>query len=428
LQRAEWGHFYLSAPSSANHQAGENANVRRQFAETGKLSGDIDEQFRPVEDRTPVCAFSYAFEPLDPSSSASSVRVAVFSAALLQDPMVQFASARGLTQMRPLWKSYFSNASELLRYHLADYATAFSLAANYSAQLAQDTLASADAHQGYVDIVALSARQVFGATQFGSTPDDPLLFLKEISSNGNMQTVDVIFPPFPFFLYTNPHRLAYLLQPLLEYQLSGQYPNNYSIHDLGSHFPNATGHADGADEYMPVEECGNMLIMALALAHALKSPAQQAPFAATGAEPPLKLPSQPNSAVASTGGEKGSGISLIVDEFGMNGGSETSPALEARTWLARHYKLWRQWTGYLVRESLVPANQVSTDDFAGWLANQTNLALKGIIGIRAMSEIATMVGPNGQGAEYRRTAEEYVDKWVGYGISSDGTHAKLAYT
>ncbi len=94
--------------------------------------------------------------------------------------------------------------------------------------------------------------------------------MKEISSDGNFQTVDVIFPAFPFFLYTNPKWLSYLLEPLLEHQLSGQYPNDYSMHDLGSHFPNATGHRDGNDEYMPVEECGNMLIMGLALANALK--------------------------------------------------------------------------------------------------------------------------------------------------------------
>ena len=74
----------------------------------------------------------------------------------------------------------------------------------------------------------------------------------------------------PFGVDTNPKWLAHLLEPLLEHQLSGQYPNDYSMHDLGAHFPNATGHPDGKDEYMPVEECGNMLIMALALANALK--------------------------------------------------------------------------------------------------------------------------------------------------------------
>jgi hypothetical protein len=35
---------------------------------------------------------------------------------------------------------------------------------------------------------------------------------------------------------------------------------------------------------------------------------------------------------------------------------------------------------------------VSTDDFAGWLALQTNLALKGIVGINAMSKLSELVG------------------------------------
>jgi hypothetical protein len=114
-----------------------------------------------------------------------------------------------------------------------------------------------------------------GATSFSGTQENPLLFLKEISSNGNSQTVDVIFPAFPFFLYTQPRWLAYLLEPLLEHMLSGQYPNDYSMHDLGTHFPNLTGHADGRDEYMPVEECGDMLIMGLALVNSLTYGSEQ---------------------------------------------------------------------------------------------------------------------------------------------------------
>src|SRR5262249_21144413 len=51
---------------------------------------------------------------------------------------------------------------------------------------------------------------------------------------------------------------------------SGQYPRKSAMHDLGAHFPNATGHPYGKDEYMPVEECGNILIMGLALANSMK--------------------------------------------------------------------------------------------------------------------------------------------------------------
>lgn len=44
---------------------------------------------------------------------------------------------------------------------------------------------------------------------------------------------------------------------------------------------------------------------------------------------------------------------------------------------------------------------VSTDDFAGWLALQTNLALKGIIGINAMSKLAELTGHNSDAAYYK---------------------------
>lgn len=43
---------------------------------------------------------------------------------------------------------------------------------------------------------------------------------------------------------------------------------------------------------------------------------------------------------------------------------------------------------------------VCTDDFAGWLPLQTNLALKGIIGIKAMSELATLLGEHEDAKQY----------------------------
>lgn len=44
---------------------------------------------------------------------------------------------------------------------------------------------------------------------------------------------------------------------------------------------------------------------------------------------------------------------------------------------------------------------VSTDDFAGWLALQTNLALKGIVGINAMSKIAEVAGHDADAAYFK---------------------------
>ncbi|RYP62957.1 hypothetical protein DL770_009498 [Monosporascus sp. CRB-9-2] len=414
---AEWGTIHVSAPAGVEHQSGEAHHVRRQFAQDGSLKNRVDEAFRGIFEEEPIFAFSKRFKLSKKSNSTSVGKDSVrFTFALTQDPVAQFAAARGLTQMRPLWASYFHSAEKLLQYHFDDYETAAFLAHNYSEQLAKDAYASGS--RDYQDIVALSARQVLGATQFSGTPDSPLIFLKEISSDGNFQTVDVIFPAFPFFLYTNPLWLKYLLEPLLEHQRSGQYPNDYSMHDLGAHFPNATGHADGRDEYMPLEECGNMLIMALALANAFKDNARPM-FSQIAPEEAIALAAgpvrRPNSVDAY-------GMDRSFEEIGMTGKKA------AVQWLVRSYKLWKQWTRYLVEEALAPANQLCTDDFAGPLPNQTNLALKGIVGIKAMSELAALVGNKEEAKYYGFVAEEYIEKWQDYGLSSDKSHAKLSYT
>ena len=336
----------------------------------------------------PVFAFSktFTFENASHHSSTSKGSV-LFTIAHVQDPITQFASARGLTLMRPLWKSWFLTDSLMIRYHYDDFKRARRLARQYSDQLAVDAYKSGST--SYVDIVALSARQVIGGTSFAGTPDNPLLFLKEISSDGNCQTVDVIFPAAPFFLYTNPRWLAYLLEPLLEHQLSGQYPNKYSMHDLGSDWPNITGHPDGNDEYMPVEECGNMLVMGLALVNSLKYASGDSLWTAPS--------SSVNSVFPLTKLESDAEIDHLDDSWG--GG--TKGEKQARKWLTRSYSLWKQWTGYLVEFSLEPHNQLSTDDFAGWLALQTNLALKGIVGIKAMSVMAEVVGESADAKHYR---------------------------
>jgi hypothetical protein len=37
-------------------------------------------------------------------------------------------------------------------------------------------------------------------------------------------------------------------------------------------------------------------------------------------------------------------------------------------YLAQHYDILDAWTQYLIAEALIPADQISTDDFAGSLA------------------------------------------------------------
>ncbi|KAE9390838.1 hypothetical protein BT96DRAFT_945838 [Gymnopus androsaceus JB14] len=127
-------------------------------------------------------------------------------------------------------------------------------------------------------------------------------------------------PAWPAFLFTNPVFGKYLLEGLFRYQATGLYPNKWLVHDLGASYPLALGHNNGLDKAMPVKECGNML---MSLSYAQK----------TG-------------------------------NFSQ---------------ITQYTALLDQWTQYLINDSLIPNDQISTDNFAGALANQTNLAIKGIV-------------------------------------------------
>ena len=381
-------------PQDVHHEAGTSAKLRQEFSRTGTLRDTVDDRYRGIMDEEPVFAFAKSFKLNSSSSSMRMTDSVRFTIAHIQDPVIQFAAARGLTLMKPLWASWFSSALDLLDFHYYDFETTDRLASNYSTQLAKDAYESGA--DDYVDIVALSARQAIGATVFSGTPDDPILFLKEISSDGNLQTIDVIYPAFPFFLYTNPRWLVYLLEPLLEHTLSGQYPNKYAMHDLGSNFPNATGHPDGHDEYMPVEECGNILIMGLALINSLKYDTKESAGSIWSSLGSSAFSNDPES----------SPFALLVDNeevFGLDDswGGSTKGIKQAQKWVKRSYRLWKQWTEYLIEFTLEPHNQLSTDDFAGWLALQTNLALKGIIGINAMSGISEIIGETEDAKYYK---------------------------
>lgn len=303
--QAEWGNWYWATHGGGQvtYQSGADVDVRGQFMSNGKLANSKDNNFRAISLNWPVFGFAINFGSVN-SSPAS----ALFTIGLYQEQAIQYDSPNGLGPVPSLWTSYFQNELDAVDFFYHDYATSNSLSSDLDLNIAQD--ASAAAGDDYMTFATLAVRQAFGANQLCGTSDSPYIFQKEISSSGNVNTVDVMFPAHTIFLYTNPQILKLMLRPLFELQESGKYPNTYAMHDIGSRYPNATGYPDGNDEKMPLEECGNMVIMALAYAQKSKD----------------------------------------------------------TQFLKAHYNKLMQWTSYLVDDALYPANQISTDDFAGSLA------------------------------------------------------------
>ena len=61
--------------------------------------------------------------------------------------------------------------------------------------------------------------------------------------------------------------------------------------------------------------------------------------------------------------------------------------------------------------------------------NQTNLALKGIIGIEAMSVISDLTGRRHDSSNQTSIAHDYIDRWQALGVAQDANppHTTLSY-
>ncbi len=368
-----WGTVLWSTQTTSGltTQSGSDSSVRTQFVGNGVLTNANDtNQPRAVNDAYPVFAFSNAFGTVGTTATSP------FTILLghVRDPAISYLG----NPVRSLWTQYFPAYESMLAFAYNDSVAAVNRANKTDAAIAK--AATAVGGPDYVGLVSSTLRQAFAGTELINTTADPYLAVEEISSDDNFQTVDIMYPAMPAFLFMNPELVRYMIAPVIAYAESGHWPQPFSPHDLGSTYPNATGHNDGGGENMPVEETANMLIMADAYMQHVST-------------------------------------------------------AEAATYANAHYTLFRQWANYLLTvpagvtysNAVDPQFQNQTDDFTGPIAHSVNLSLKGILAVGAMGQISQFAGNKSDSSYYRNQAETGISTWAQLSQNSNHTHLLLQY-
>ncbi len=375
-----WGVATLAAQNAPNvtFQIAADTVARSAAASQGRLDNTIDTDMpRAINDRYPVLAFNSDLGTVgaQPSSPFSLV------VGQIRDPAVNYLGQ----PLLPLWRTYWPRWQSMVSFALDDAVSARTRADALDAKIKSDAVSAGGTD--YYALCALALRQAFGGTELVQSPSGtPWLYLKEISSDGNVSTVDVVYPGCPALLYMNPRLMKPLLDPIItncETPVNrGGWPKKFAIHDIGSHYPDATGHPDGNEEDMPVEESANMLIMTAA-------------------------------------------YMLRVSQS------------EASAYATQHYAILKQWATYLTSDNgagqghsnaLDPLFQNQTDDFSGFIGHSVNLALKGILGVGAMSVIAGFAGQTTDQQTYSGLAKSYIQQWADMGQDPSQAHLMLQYT
>ena len=241
--------------------------------------------------------------------------------------------------------------------------------------------------EDYAQICSAAWRHTFAAHKLIATPEGEMVLLsKENDSNGCIGTVDVSYPSIPLFLKYCPELVNALCRPVLYFASLPVWEFDFAPHDVGR-YPYATGqvyaaahtpngltpppyymYPAGTGVYsmrsqMPVEECGNMLIMlAAAIAYGAKDD--------------------------------------LLKKY--------TPALE-------------KWVKYLDQYGEDPGEQLCTDDFAGHLAHNVNLSAKAVVGVACYARLMAWLGRDEDVGRWQARAHELAQGWLHRVQRAEGT-------
>lgn len=330
--RIDWGYFYLMADS-------EKAETC-VFEEWGKTMVNVSSEMTENE----KVLFLFAYDDIE---------------------SIEYFGQH----LRSWWNKDGQTILEAVSEAAAEYDEVMIRCNAFSQKLYED--AEKAGGEKYAELLSLAYRQVIAGHKLVLAENGEILYIsKECFSNGCAATVDVSYPSIPMFLIYNPELVKGMMRPVFRYAKSEAWIFDFAPHDVGC-YPLVNGQVYGENALkwqMPVEECGNMLVMA---------------------------------------------ANVAIAEGNADFASE-------------HIELLRKWCDYLIEYGADPGHQLCTDDFAGHLAHNCNLSLKAVMGLRGMAIIEDMLGDKEQSEFYLNEAVKMAENWMNTALNADGT-SNLAF-
>lgn len=383
--RTSWGFHYLSVPedSSGPLPAGPAGTVVTTamagsvalcgaFVANQALPADDTRQPRACSDDWPMIGVQWSLPQgsVGPGSGGSPATVT----AIMTYDEVYSMNYYGAS-LAPFWTTQ-GDVGDMLTRALTNGTARLQASQAFDAQVWSEMIAAGG--QQYAELAVLVHRQVYGAMTFTVPPGDlpfgcgydqggvsPLpggawAFMEEQSSDGDVSTVDVLYPASPAVLYFSPELQAALNLPVMEYArnctpmgANGAYLKPFAPHDLGT-WPCAT-RAWNNQEDMPLEESANLIILYAAAANISGTTS----FLAPG-----------------------------------------------------HWSLLESWATFVNASLPTPPSQLCTDDFEGPAPNNTNLALKGITALGAWAQLLASAGRESDARTVLSWATSHVHFWM----------------
>ncbi|KIK51939.1 hypothetical protein GYMLUDRAFT_50232 [Collybiopsis luxurians FD-317 M1] len=336
--------------NNVTYLSGEDVVARSAFLNNGTLASTQDTNFRAINDRWPVLAFSNDLGSIKSTSSP-----VVWAIGLVQNQDIIYTKTTGNQTRLP----YFFTRYPDVPAAMVDFMNNASDALNRAIALDEQIISDASAiSPDYVDLVSLASRQVMAGMEITVGTDlkqqinqsDILIFMKDTGNSRRTNPVETLYAAFPAILYMNASWAGYLLEPLLQLESSALYSEEFAAGDLGSNFPLAIGN-DSPNPFSAMEYTAEMLIMVWA----------HASFSGDG------------------------------------------------SLLSSYYSTLKDWTDWLISQHPLTPDDATLDGLSN--PNMTNLAISGILAIRAMAEISEVVGEADDHNNYLKNATSLVSQW-----------------